>query len=248
MPSWKSIGSFLSKHRSKGPLERRGGDFRAYSQADGDILTLLGLFKTRRGSPLKAVACIPEWSLRGIRAGIYVTGTSDQKNIKLHMPPWKREVEKCRQAGKTFVILNFGLYIGSYVQHAGAVLIDLRRNVIERFEPAGRLSGTYDTLDMAIEEQFRNRMPTYDYVGTIRAAPKRGPQELADAFSGLCVTFSLLYILVRLMNPQRTPKEVQEHLVKLTPTTLRDTALRLNRTMADTLRRHPRGSLSSHVR
>jgi len=67
----------------------------------------------------------------------------------------------------------------------------------------------------------------------------------ADAFTGMCVTYSFMYLLVRLLNPDKDPADIQAYMVRGTTQELTDRVKRLNRFALDVLRAHPRGSLRS---
>ena len=242
-----SINRYLSRETSKGPAEDARGV--TYTNSNLDVIFLLHLLKDA-GSPLRSVACIPDWTLcaekqtvhydkvcKGfsIRAGIIITDLWTQP--KLWLPPgWKRAFEGCR--GRRFIVCNLGLYYSSYEEniegHANALIFDTRHQIIERFDPEGRLK---DRHDDAIERLFRAKMPGWKYVGTTLAAPPRGIQEVADAFGGLCVTFSLMYALYRLSNQHLSSAEVQVAMMEGTPRTLRRRALRLNKAMMDVAKR-----------
>ena len=129
--------------------------------------------------------------------------------------------------------------------HANALVFDLRERVIERFDPAGRHSVRAEMLDVAIESLFHARLPGWTYVGTRAAAPVDGVQTRADAFDGMCVTYSFMYTLLRLLNPSRSSREIQHYMIRGSTADLRRRVKRLNRFMMDTLRGHKRGTLSS---
>eukprot|EP00966_Prymnesium_polylepis_P000190 4299-Prymnesium_polylepis.1 len=77
--------------------------------------------------------------------------------------------------------------------------------LIERFDPG--VGNTTDPYDAVIEILFKVNVPMYTYVGTKLAAPRLNIQQIADSFDGLCVTFSLMYTLYRLSNPNLSSKE-----------------------------------------
>ena len=107
--------------------------------------------------------------------------------------------------------------------------------IIERFDPDA--GNTTDPYDGVIERLFKVNIPMYTYVGTKLAAPRLNIQQIADHFSGLCVTFSLMYTLYRLSNPNLSSREVQEAMLDGTPKQLRSRALRLNKAMLKVAKR-----------
>ena len=267
---WVTVNQYLAVESSRGPEERVEGEATRHDQFDADILTLLALLRASDG-PLRKLACIPNFRLciytsgrgevlmrrsvaqrcpaapRGyqlkldVRAGVVVTGAG--LSMKLWLPTrFREELAECRKQGKRFAVANFGLHSDSMADgHANALVFDLEHRLIERFDPNGR--GVFDPHDTSIERLFLSRLPGWEYVGTRAAAPVRGVQMRADAFQGLCVTYSFMYILLRLLNPDRTPLEINHFMARGSKRDLRQRVLRLNRFMMDTLRAYPRGSL-----
>jgi hypothetical protein len=180
-----------------------------------------------------------------VRAGIIVTDMLD-KDPKLWAPEnIATYLDNCRKKGIEFSVCNFGLYATSDLMegHANALVFKHRTNVIERFEPSGRHEG-HKHLDQSLKRLFQKVLPKWRYQGTQYNAPSKGPQELADAFDGLCVTYSLFYILMRLLNPKSTSKQIQSWMVQRKPSDIRDDALKLNRFVIDKLKKHRRRTLS----
>ena len=203
--------------------------------------------ETSRGSCPSAA---PGTTALDIRAGIVLTGsgemyrTGQTDDASLFLPPgWKRGLDECERKGVLYVVANFGLYMDTLTSngHANALVFNLHQRLIERFEPAGRQRA--NQFDKALESLFRSKMPGWKYVGS-SVAPNVGPQRKADAFSGLCVTWSLYYVILRLTNPQKTTAQINQFMVRGTKSELKSRLVRLNKYMADTLRSHPRGSLS----
>ena len=270
-PPWITVNRYLADEMSTGPLEVARGEARRYDSLDGDVLTLLALLRANGSNALRRVACLPNFRLclfaklgapnqlvarrsegsrrcpsappgyelkLDVRAGVLVTGLDTLP--KLWLPArFKEALHEC--SGKRFLVANFGLHTNSNLTlgHANALIFDLKHHIIERFEPSGR---RHDRHDSAVKTLFHRLLPGWDYVGS-SVAPVLGAQDRADAFEGLCVTFSLMFTLLRLLNPQRTAAEINAFMVRGSSAEIRERALRLNRFMLDTLRTHPRGSL-----
>ena len=262
-----SVNEFLAGTISRGPKERRSpsSEFTSHEAADMDVKFLLSLAKRRHS--LSHVMCIPDFYICKyndsretilftrkktcplknlevqIRAGIVVTDMRDKTKTKLWLPKGiESDIFSC---GKRFVVSNFGIYpqkITTDSGHSNSLIFDTRKKTIERFEPFGRMSKPED--DSTLSRLFLSELKGWRYVGTESSAPDKGPQWLADSFSGMCVTFSLLYVLLRLLNPQKTPRQINTYIVEgKTNKELKDTVLRLNRHVADTLRGYERGDL-----
>ena len=268
MTRWVGVEAFLSEKQSRGRHEPRvrGSEMRHHQQEDGDILTLLSLMQTHRS--IRKVACVPAFWLclynsgsrlvvrhstqpsclhhaLQIQGGVVITGI--RSTPKLWLPEnFGRILYECKRQGKRYAVCNCGLYdMLSGEGHANSLVFDLHERLIERFEPAGRHSIYEDVLDIVIEGQFRAHLRQWKYIGTRAAAPFQGVQEKADGLDGLCVTYTLLYILLRILNPSRSSREIQHYMIRGTADEVRCRAKRLNRYMLDRLRSHKRGTLTS---
>lgn len=258
----RGVGDFLARRPSRGSRERgaRGSAFTSHMAADLDIKYLLSL--ARRRHELARMVCVPTFVACGhgndavrhscrscsrdaqmaARANVVVTDVQHSRPT-LWMPRALRDtVEGCR---KPFVVCSLGIYDERDFRagHANALLFDVRHRVVERYEPMGRAEPVA-WLDGWLGRRLEEAFPGWAYVGTALSAPARGPQATVDVYDGMCVTFSLLYVLLRLRNPDATAKEINHHIVRAhTPRQLRSIVLRLNRHVVDTLRSLPRSAL-----
>ena len=55
-------------------------------------------------------------------------------------------------------------------------------------------------------------LPDFKYIPPSSYEPKEGLQGRLDAFSGLCVTWSILYLHYRVLNPDVPPKKLVNYL------------------------------------
>jgi hypothetical protein len=247
----RSINEFLSDVPSRGPREPADArsEFTSFEAADLDIKLLLALLRRRHrvtrdlcipnfvlcGSPLthrsKTRRC-PKGSMLQIRAGVVLVNANAR--ARLVLPP---DFERTLRCSKRFVVCNFGIYAGTSLHsgHANALVFDTVERLIERYEPSGH------DHDETLRTLFARVLPDWTYVGTQLSS---GPQDVADGFSGLCVTFSLFYVLLRLLNPDKSAREISHHLRHgRAPAETRRTVMRLNRYAIDVLRSFRRGSL-----
>lgn len=247
-------------------------EFKAFNQADLDVQFLLSTI-LRGDARLKRLVCIPDFVLCAagtplrtryvhktsacpfpttlddraspplrVRGGILLTGTSPHAPLALSMPAkFDAYLARCRDKGQRFVVCNFGLYRGHTLEHghANGLVFDLHTNTIERYEPYGR---ERDGVDRELAARLTARLPGWRYVG-VDAGPTRGAQSVADSYDGMCVTFSLMYVLLRVLNPDVSARDVHASVRAVPPALLRATALRLNRHAIDALRAVKNGTL-----
>lgn len=105
------------------------------------------------------------------------------------------------------VDLNFEQAIGTFRgRHAEAVIIDTKEKTIEFFEPNGPSAPWYPLVSSFLENILSHQFPNYVFVSTADFCPLFGPQGVAGV--PLCGAFSLLYLILRVHNPQITPREL----------------------------------------
>ena len=102
-----------------------------------------------------------------------------------------------------------------------------------------RSSALYDqdAIDKLLSAQFKKVLPDYTYYGTNETTPYLGPQIKADAFTGLCATWSCMYMILRLLNPDLNPIEVTRRMIDGTREQLLDRLLRFQKYIIRTLRK-----------
>ena len=84
-------------------------------------------------------------------------------------------------------------------------------------------------IDLKLQTRLQVELPNYRYYGTNDTTPYLGPQIKADEFGGLCVTWSCMYMVLRLLNPDLTPAEVTIKMIDGTPEQLKDRILKFQK-------------------
>ena len=253
----ESIERLLSEDESLGPLEPTDtkSEFDDFSSSDLDVKLLLAL--ASEDDVICDLMCIPKYYIHydpfalshvrfasskgggGIRAGILVTEIGTETPL-LHIHDDMHEmISKCETRGKRFVIFNTGLYWRNRRGgHANAVIFDTKTKTIERYDPEG-MKGSIPNLRETLLREF----PGWKYVGPGKEMP-RGTQQFADSFTGMCVTFSLYFFLLRLSNPDETAVAVYKYILERHQEgKLTGDVLRLNKFAASKLRSIRKGVL-----
>lgn len=254
-----TVKRFLADSKSLGPNEndKSNSEFFSYTQADLDIKFILSLIKSDK--TLKHTVCVPDFliclhdpfrvefmqkrdkctGVLPVRAGVIVTGVRT-KTPRLWLPEdFHKYLSKCKQR---FIILNCGLYsYNSNLEngHANALIMDTRHKVIERFDPSGRCN-TCSNIDTLFEHAFPSwKVVNFqEYQGVVG-----GVQKKADSYSGMCVTFSLYYTLLRLLNPDKGYKQIIKYMMSIENNIMRQQILRLNKFAINVLKQHERHEL-----
>ena len=98
--------------------------------------------------------------------------------------------------------------------HQNILIFDNEKKTIDRFDPHGKANGiswghlwmsdpifNNEKIDVFLKRYFNNLLPRYNYIDLEISCPYLGPQSKADRSDGYCVTWSLMFILMRLLNP-----------------------------------------------
>jgi len=172
-----------------------------------------------QGDPtLSKVVCIPDigegWAkaaikihfLRGVKATSKVSVKPvDSKNSKTK---FIAKIEACMK--HRLVPINLEIMIPGVGAHMNIILIDSKKKTIELFEPHGNrgkdselesVSQAYFKVAQNVERFFRLYFPRFTFIPPSDYERKEGVQMNLDAYSGLCVTWTILYLHYRILNP-----------------------------------------------
>jgi hypothetical protein len=196
----------------------------------------------------------------------YINKKENTKKMNILMPPnFQDLIKQCEDDNKYMVVCSLKLLaehnIGENTSHANALIFDTKRKTIERFDPHGGneykdVKLAYDTnsygkhhfgeksnafynqvkIDTELSNKFKSVLPNYTYYGTNITTPYLGPQLKADAYGGLCVTWSTMYMVLRLLNPDLSPSDVTTKMIDGTPTELKNRILRFQKFIINTLK------------
>ena len=188
-----------------------------------------------------------------------------KKPLVLIPPNIKEIINRCQHDKKHMVICHLTISETDYMNpntHANVLIFDTQKKTMERFDPHGNnqyfdVMFKYDynyrkfigiknesrakynqyILDNAIKSKLLEYLPEYTYYGASSVTPYLGPQMKADVYSGLCVTWVTMYILLRLLNPKMNPDEITIKMIDGTPEQLKDRLLRFQGFIINTLRK-----------
>ena len=108
-----------------------------------------------------------------------------------------------------FIVITFNVQLLTF-SHANVILIDNINKNIEFFEPHGYkdsdstlegVKGAYFQKAKYLKKFMKKILPKYDFKNVSEMFKQEGFQMKYDARHGYCVTWSILYIHYRLLNP-----------------------------------------------
>ena len=183
---------------------------------------------------LKKMVCIPKTSDSWLQSFMKVHFFTGIEAIKSHLESVKpvdpfvskdnfmNELNKCMV--KRLVPISLEIVIPNVGTHANVIIIDTKKKTVELFEPHGArsneselesISRAYFKVSKNVHKFVRMNLPDFTYIPPSKYEPEDGLQVRLDAFSGLCVTWSILYLHYRILNPDLNPKKLMEYLDKI---------------------------------
>ena len=139
-----------------------------------------------------------------------VNFSSDNANISM----------RCSQNGSRFILYLIHLvFVRNNVfsgRHSEALLVDNISKTIEFFEPNGSGASWYPSVSRFLQYKFSTVLPNYRFISTEEFCPRTGPQAISG--QGICGSFSLLFLLMRVYNPEISPQRLLNLLTRLSRT------------------------------
>ncbi len=222
----KIIDVPLSKNISKGSKASLGSINYHYQKYYNTFAFIKEV--TKRDKTLKNRICIPDIGEDWMKSFLKIELMENDGSIKSIKPvdstnkssDFIKEITRCMK--HRLIPINLEIIIPRIGTHANIILIDTQKKTIELFEPHGNrekselenVSRAYYKVSKNIERFFKFNFPDYKYIPPSSYEPKKGLQVRLDAYSGLCVTWSILYLHYRLLNPNVSQKKLVTYLDK----------------------------------
>jgi len=220
----------LSKRLSEGSKASLGSINYHYQKYYNTFAFLKEIIKNNKG--LQRLVCIPNIGSGWMRSFLKVhffRGIKGSKAMESVKPvdsdnsknKFVSEIEKCMR--HRLVPINLEIIVPGAGTHANVIIIDSHKKTIELFEPHGNrdskselesISRAYFKVSKNVQQFFSMYFPDYTYIPPSKYEPKDGLQARLDAFSGLCVTWTILYLHYRVLNPDIPPKKLISYMDK----------------------------------
>ena len=185
----------------------------------------------KRNKTLQDMVCIPNTSDNWLQSFMKVHFFKGIDSVKSHLESVKPvdpfvsknnfmdEIRKCMV--KRLIPISLEIIVPGAGTHANVILIDTKKKTVELFEPHGArsneselesISRAYFKVSKNVHKFVRMNLPEFTYIPPSKYEPEDGLQVRLDAFSGLCVTWSILYLHYRVLNPDLPPKKLIHYL------------------------------------
>lgn len=163
-------------------------------------------------------------------------------------PKVAANIRKCKERYLAIALslssspFGVGFYSGG---HANVLIFDTVLKTIDRYDPHGThcsdgLCPSYDQdgVDAYLKKEFKKILPEYKFIDFSIACPNIGPQIKGEKFdrAGYCVTWSLMFTVLRILNPGRTPDEINKQLLNGTSKEIFSKMLRFAKFYADLIK------------
>ena len=129
--------------------------------------------------------------------------------------------------------------------HSNVLIFDTVSKTVDRYDPHGtqcdgRACPAYDQdgIDAVLKKEFKKILPGYKFIDLSVACPNVGPQTKAEIFdrTGYCVTWSLMFTVLRILNPGKTPDEINKQLLEGTRSEIFSKMLKFAKFYSDVLK------------
>jgi len=223
----------LSNKISLGTFETEG-DKNYHYQAYNNIYSYFGQI-LKQDKNLAKILCFPdnknEWMNTFIKVNLDDKNINSSElviqNISLVGPEENLNkildlVRSCENKGHKFFVITVMLVVpGKPGSHANILILDLKEKTIELFEPHGKrtemttmdsLEGAYKISDNLLKKMFSKILPKYSYISPQNYLPTYGLQWRIDSYTGLCVSWTMLYIHYRILNPNIERKRLVQYM------------------------------------
>jgi len=154
----------------------------------------------------------------------YSSNNPCPSDYKVSLSESLNSINKCLNSPDRFVVMSYQIVSDKYtISHANSILFDTKKKIVELFEPHGALTesttmngyvGAYKQIDKNLEIFIKKNFSKYKYVSPQAYLPSYGLQVKVDAYNGLCVTWNILYIHYKLLNPNISSKDLIKHINK----------------------------------
>lgn len=240
-----TLDEYLATELSKGPREKSGRINYHYQSFENVyhyfLITLKKIKKFK-------ILCVPNFT---VRYGNYTDKTALVYNLKndevIYGGNMLEGIGKCSNSKKIrFIFFSLILELpDKYGNHANMVLIDVKKKTLERFEPHGanfNIMPNSKKYMKKIDDKFKKYiikdlgLKKYKYLSPSKLSPKLGIQLKADAFCGMCVTISMMYLHMRVLNPDLKQLKLVKFIMNRPKPKLKEMILKYAKHVEETLK------------
>lgn len=242
-----TLDEYLADEESTGPYAGMGNIGYYYQHYDN----IYSYFKlVLRGFTKFNILCVPNFI---VKEGNTVDRTSMIINVNdksiVYGTKMIEAINNCKIKKSTrFIFFSLILkFKNKNLTHANMVVIDLVKYTLERFEPHG--STFYFNEDSIKENKMVNKimlkqvlpdlkLKNFTYISPQKLSPLIGIQRVADSYCGMCITISMMYLHLRILNPDVAQPKLVKFLLNRSKEKLKIMILKYAKHVEDTLKKN----------
>ena len=193
-------------------------------------------------------------------AQLHNAPTNDPNNLPVNFlihPGVKQKVKSCKERYLAMALSlstsPFGaeFYSGG---HANVLIFDTVSKTVDRYDPHGSQCEGYtcpaynqDKIDAILKKEFKKILPDYNFIDFSVACPNIGPQVKAEIFdrTGYCVTWSLMFTVLRILNPGKSPEAINKQLLDGTRAEIFSKMLKFAKFYSDVLKNNEKYTMET---
>jgi len=237
-----SLKEYLAQEISLGPKAKKTEIGYFYQDYDNIFNYFMIIFSKKK---LK-IMCIPNFTLYygndfktraalayNLETDVLYHGFENKSND---------EILKCSNKNNTrFIYFTFIIISNERdkITHANIIIIDLVKKTYERFEPRGREEEKEEKIiDNVLKTRVKKIFGINDfkYISPTNISPKFGIQSIADSYCGMCITISMMYLHLRLLNPDIRHPKLVKFIINRSKKELKDMILKYAKHIEETLK------------
>ena len=118
------------------------------------------------------------------------------------------------------------------------VIIDLFKKTLELFEPHGYIeTPSTDNVNRVFPKIMKRLdLDDFKFIPPSNLSPRLGIQSKGDSYCGMCLTITMMYLHLRILNPDIKQTKIVKHLLSYNSKKLKELILRYARHVERTLK------------
>tara|TARA_Y100000768_G_C23921323_1_gene655095 strand:+ start:10 stop:879 length:870 start_codon:yes stop_codon:yes gene_type:complete len=237
-----TMKEYLDKEISKGPKEKKTDFFLKYNyQANINVYNYF-MLALKNFKKFK-ILCVPnfllKWNNKITRTAIVY---DIEKKLLYMSQDMVKAVTDCRCNDKArFIFISFLILYHSddKLTHANIIVIDLHKKTLELFEPHGHslFNSSITKINNKVIKSILKylKLNKFKYLSPIHLSPKIGIQINSDSYCGMCITISMMYLHMRILNPDINPQKIVKYFINQDPKKVKIIILKYTKHIQKTL-------------
>jgi hypothetical protein len=230
----------LLEEISEGPRAEQGNIGYNYQHLD-NIYNYLSLMILKKSE--YSTLCLPKYEVKYKKYILRSAIVYDAKDNVYWIPKTaNKAISKCIKKKIKYILCSLDIIYGDEpLAHYNIMIIDLDKKTLERFEPYGwslpYTRNVNDFIKFIVMKKLE--LSKFKYIPPENISEKLGIQAVADSYDGMCITIALLYLHLRIFNPEIKQKDIVKKLMSIPKTKLKKIILQYARYIEKKLKENP---------